>query len=84
MRNLIAAALLLAFGAAAQAKYTPVESQPARISPADLAISTGPAGATPEQNYFRAPQPPAAGEQVFPFRCRLEVFAKTRLAQSCN
>ena len=70
MRNVIALALLLALGAAAQAKYAPVDAQPARISPDDLALSTGPAGAMREQNYFRAPQPPSAAGRLF--LCRLQ------------
>jgi hypothetical protein len=84
MRNVIALALLLVLGATAQAKYAPVEAQLARISPDDLAISSGPGSATLEQNYFRAPQSPSAAQRLFPFPCRLHVFAKTRLAQSCN
>ncbi len=84
MRNVIVLALLLALGAAAQAKYAPFDAQPARISPGDLAISSGPAGATLEQNYFHAPQSPSAAQRIFPFPCRLQVFAKTRLAQTCN
>lgn len=82
MRNVIALALLLALGATAQAKYAPFEAQAARILPDDLALSNGPAGATLEQNYYRAPQSPSAAGRLLP--CRLHVFAKTRLAQSCD
>jgi hypothetical protein len=82
MRNVIALALLLALGATAQAKYAPFEAKLARISPDALATAAGSAGATLEQNYFRAPQSPSAAQRLFP--CRLHVFAKTPLAQSCN
>ena len=82
MRNVIALALLLALGATAQAKYAPVEAQLARISTDALVISSGPGSATLEQNYFRAPQSPSAAGRLL--LCRLHVFAKTRLAQSCD
>jgi hypothetical protein len=82
MRKVIALALLLALGATAQAKYAPFEAQPARISPDALVISSGPAGATLEQNDYRAPQSPSAAGRLL--LCRLHVFAKTRLAQSCD
>ena len=82
MRNVIVLALLLALGATAQAKYAPFEAQPARISPNALALSNGSAGAALEQNDYRAPQSPSAAGRLL--LCRLHVFAKTRLAQSCN
>jgi hypothetical protein len=82
MRNVIALALLLVLSATAQAKYAPVEAQLARISPDALALSNGPASATREQNYYRAPQSPSAAGRLL--LCRLHVFAKTRLAQSCD
>ena len=81
MRNVITLALLLALGATAQAKYAPFEAQPARISPDALALSNGPAP-TLEQNDYRAPQSPSAAGRLL--LCRLHVFAKTRLAQSCD
>ncbi len=84
MKIAIALALLLIFGAAAQAKLAPVEPEPAAISIGDLAIATGPAAATLEQDYFRAPQPANASSQVFPCRLRLMIFDKTRIAQSCR
>jgi len=82
MRNVIVLALLLALGATAQAKYAPVEDQPARISPDALALSNGPAGAMREQNDYRAPQSSSAAGRLL--LCHLHVFAKTRLAQSCD
>ena len=84
MKNFIALMLLLALGAAAQAKFSPVEPQPAAISPNDLAISTGAAAATFEQDYFRAPQPADATGRVFLCRPQRLIFDKTRLAQSCH
>jgi len=84
MKRLIALALFLAVSAVAQAKLAPVELQPAAFSPDGLTVSIGPAGATLEQNYFRAPQPAYAGASVFPCRLQLRIFDKTRLAQSCD
>ena len=84
MKSFIALALLLALGAAAQAKPAPVEPQPAAISPADLAIRTGADGATFEQDYFREPQPAEAVGRAFLCRPQLPIFDKTRLAQSCR
>ncbi len=84
MKQLIALALFLAVSAAAQAKLAPGAQQPAAISPDDLTVSTEPAGATLEQDYFRAPQAAYAGARVFPCRLQLRIFDKTRLAQSCD
>jgi hypothetical protein len=84
MKQLIALALFLAMCAAAQAKPVPVEERPTMISADDLTVSSGPAGATLEQDYFRAPQPAYAGVRVFPCRLQLRIFDKTRLAQSCD
>ncbi len=92
MKVLIALAVLLApalFGpallgldATAQAKLAPFEPQPAAASLEAAAIYLGPAGAMLERDYFRAPQPLFAAGRIFP--CRLQLFAKTRLAQSCH
>ena len=84
MRNVIVLALLLALGTTAQAKYAPFEAQPARISPNALALSNGPADATREQIYFRAPQPADATGHIFLCRPQRLIFDKTRLAQSCD
>jgi hypothetical protein len=84
MKKLIALVLMLAFGAVAQAKPTPVELLPSTATSDELMISTGPAAATLEQNYFRAPQPAYAGGRIFPCRLQLHIFDKTRLAQWCN
>jgi len=84
MRNVIALALLLAFGAAAQANYAPVDVQRAEIAPDDLAISTGSAGATLERKYFHAPQPADSIGRAFLCRPQRPIFDKTRLAQSCH
>ena len=90
MKNFIALALLFALGvlafaalsAAAQANLAPVEPPQSAIAANDLAIATGAAGATLEHDYFRAPQPAYATINVFP--CRLRIFDKMRIAQSCN
>jgi hypothetical protein len=84
MRNMIALALLLGFGAAAQANYAPVDVQRAEIAPDDLAIFTGSVGATLEQDYFRAPPATYAADRTFPCRLQLMVFDKRRLALSCH
>ena len=75
---------LLVFAVAAQARPTPLANQAAAEIADEMAIYTGPAGATLESNYFRAPQPEFAGGRIFPCRLQLRVFEKTRLAQSCN
>ena len=82
MKQFIALALFLALGAAAQGKLAPIEPQPAAISPNDLAISLGAAGAALEQDYFRAPQPAQGGSPLC--RQRLRIFDKTLLAQWCH
>lgn len=84
MKSFIALALLFALGTTAQGKLAPVDAQPAAISRDDLAISSGPAGAMLERDYFRAP--PATYAADHPFLCRLQlvIFDKRRLAQSCH
>ena len=84
MRNMIAFALLLGFGAAAQANYAPVDVQRAEIAPDDLAVATGTAGTTLEREYFQAPQPADSIGRAFLCRPQRPIFDKTRLAQSCN
>lgn len=84
MKIFIVLSLSLVLGGAVQAKPAPVEQQQPAILPDELTISTGPAGATLEQNYFRAIQPTYAGGHAFPCRLQLLVFDKTRLAQTCN
>ena len=92
MKNFIALALLFALGAlalialsaAAQANLAPLEPQQIATSADDLAIATGAAGATLEQDYFRAPPLNYASGRIFPCRLQLRIFDKTRLAQSCN
>jgi hypothetical protein len=87
MKNFIALALLFALGAlalialsaAAQANLAPFGPPQTAIAADDLAIATG---ATLEHDYFRAPQPAYATINVFP--CRLRIFDKMRIAQSCN
>jgi hypothetical protein len=92
MKNFIALALLFALGAlalialsaAAQANLAPVEPQQTAVPAHDLAIATGAAGATLEQDYFRAPSLNFAAGRIFPCRLQLRIFDKTHLAQSCN
>jgi hypothetical protein len=84
MRNVIALALLLGFGAAAQANYSPVDVQRAEIAQDGLAVATGPAGATLERDYFRGPPATYAVDRTFPCRLQLMIFDKRRLALSCH
>ncbi|HEY1474470.1 MAG TPA: hypothetical protein VGF53_10335 [Pseudolabrys sp.] len=83
MKNFIALAMLVALSATAQAKFAPVEPQPATISLDDLAISTEPA-ATRERDYFSAPPSTFTAGRTAPCRVQLIIFDKTRLAQLCH
>jgi hypothetical protein len=70
---------------AALAKLTPTEqlhsSQREFLSDATTDVSS--ARTTLESNYFQAPpEQPTATRKLFP--CQLNIFAKTRLAQTCN
>ncbi|MGC1893797.1 MAG: hypothetical protein WA763_08915 [Pseudolabrys sp.] len=80
IKALTAIALLLALGAVALAKQTPVERTSLALVNADINI--GSIGAMRERNYFQAPQSPFYADAF----CRLEpaLFHKTRLAQSCR
>jgi hypothetical protein len=79
-------ALSLAFLATpAQAKLVVGEPQPViGISVDDTAAATGPAGALLESNYFNASQPMQNFGRGNSCRAPLSLFAKTRLAQSCQ
>ena len=82
---LVAVAVPLAFGATAQAKVLPLQSQ-ASVMGLDDAYTRS--AAQREADYFRAPQPAGStriGEQLPP-PCRLQhiLFEKARLAQSCR
>jgi hypothetical protein len=89
MKASIIAALLLsaAFLASAQAKLAPIEPfADERANTAthdDTTISSGPAGALLESNYFNAPQPPLAGIRNFSCRPQFSLFEKRRLARAC-
>ena len=90
IKALTAIALLLALGAVALAKQTPVERTSLALVNADINIGSigamreniGSVGAMRERDYFQAPQPPFNADAF----CRLEpaLFHKTRLAQSCR
>ena len=90
IQALTAIALVLALGAVAIAKQTPVERTSLALVNADINISSigamreniGSVGAMRERDYFQAPQPPFNADAF----CRLEpaLFHKTRLAQSCR
>jgi hypothetical protein len=85
MKALMALALVLALGATAQAKLTPLEPRPVPVSSNDYEMFAGPAGAMLESDYFRAPEPrPAAAGTLFPCRAQVWLFDKTRVAQSCH
>lgn len=85
MKSMLAVALLLALGTPALAVPAPVEQRIKAIFVADDSpVLMGPAGATLEQDYFRAPATPFGAQRVFPCRLHMHLFEKTRLAQSCN
>ena len=89
MRALTAAASLLALSAVAFAKPNPVERPRLALVNADVSMGSigamhenvGSVGAMRERDYFGAPQPPF---NAFPCRLELDLFANTRLAQSCR
>lgn len=84
MRPVLALVLLLALATGAEAKRSPAPVERLTPSPAELAIFIGPAGAMLESDYFRAPGATLAGRGLFPCRLRLDLFAKTRLADTCR
>jgi hypothetical protein len=76
---------LPALAVPAQAKLVTGATQPAiAISVDDTAITTGPAGALIESNYFNAPQAPLGYGSLKSCRLPLSLFEKTRLARACN
>jgi hypothetical protein len=83
MKALTAFAVLIAFGASAQANIAPLESQAVVMALDDSTYSRS--AAQREADYFRAPQSPLASERILP-PCLLQhvIFDKTRLTQSCQ
>lgn len=85
MTNLLAVLLAFTAATAAVAKPSPVElarsANPIALARAEFNI--GPAGATLEHNYFRAPETDSHSGL---YLCRFEpsMFAKVRLTQSCK
>jgi len=85
MTNLLVVLLAFTAATAAVAKPSPVE--PVRsanlIAHASAEFNIGPAGATLERNYFRAPETDSHSGL---YLCRFEpsMFAKVRLTQSCK
>lgn len=81
--------VILAFAAVTAAFAKPTAIEPARsanpVAPARASaeFNVGPAGATLERSYFRAPEPDSHSGL---YLCRLEpnMFAKVRLTQSCK
>ena len=66
----------------AAAKLTPLQRLP--FDQVDVAsLHTGPAAASLERNYFRAPQQPVATRAVAPCTVQMVLFDKARLAQAC-
>lgn len=77
---------LAAFGAMAQAKVSPLQSQASVLGVDD---ATGRSAAQREADYFRATQQSAQSSRVgerLPPPCRLQhvIFEKARLAESCR
>ena len=87
IKALTAITLLLASGAVALAKQTPVERPRLALVNADINPGSvgamreniGSVGAMRERAYFEAPQTPFNACQLQP-----RLFNKTRLAQSCR
>jgi len=87
MTNLLVVLLAFTAATAAVAKPSPVE--PLRsanliaLAHASAEFNIGPAGATLERNYFRAPETDSHSGL---YLCRFEpsMFAKVRLTQSCK
>ena len=91
MKALTATVLLLALSAVALAKPNPVERPHLALVNADMSMGSvgamreniGSAGAMRERYYFGAPQSPFNAGSI-PCRLEPDLFAKTRLAQSCR
>jgi hypothetical protein len=87
IKNLLAAMLVLTAATAAAAIPSPVEpprsANPIALARASAEFNIGPAGATLERNYFRAPE---ADSRSGLYLCRFEpsMFAKVRLTQYCR
>jgi hypothetical protein len=87
IKNLLAAMLVLTAATAAAAIPSPVEpprsANPIALARASAEFKIGPAGATLERNYFRAPE---ADSRSGLYLCRFEpsMFAKVRLTQYCR
>ena len=90
MKALTATALLLALSAVALAKPNLDERPRLALVNAEIYMGSvgamrenmGSVGAMRERDYFEAPQSPYAGS--FPCLLEPDLFAKTRLAQSCR
>jgi hypothetical protein len=84
MKNLFAVILALTAATGAVAKPSPIEpvrsANPMALARVSAEFNIGPAGASLERNYFRAP------ESDSHYLCRFEpnMFAKVRLTQSCR
>ena len=87
MKNLFAVILALTAATAAVAKPSPIEpvrsANPMALARVSVEFNIGPAGATLERNYFRAPE---SDSRSGLYICRFEpsMFAKVRLTQSCR
>jgi hypothetical protein len=87
MKKLFAAILGLTAATAAAAKPSPIEpvrsANPMALARVSAEFNIGPAGATLERNYFRAPESDSHSRL---YLCRFEpsMFAKVRLTQSCR
>lgn len=87
MKNLFAVILALTAATDAVAKPSPIEpvrsANPMALARVSAEFNIGPAGATLERNYFRAPE---SDSHSALYLCRFEpsMFAKVRLTQSCR
>ena len=91
MKALTVTALLLALSAVTLAKPNPVDRPRVAFVYADMSMGSvgamhdniGSVGAMRERYYFGAPQSPFNAGSI-PCRLEPDLFAKTRLAQSCR
>jgi hypothetical protein len=87
MKKLFAVVLALTAATVAAAKPSPIEpvrsANPTALARVSAEFNIGPAGATLERNYFRAPE---SDSHSGLYLCRFEpnMFAKVRLTQSCR
>jgi hypothetical protein len=76
--------LVLMSGTVVLAKPSPFEPRQSMLVNENAAAQIGHARKRMESSYFRAQPAPSNATGKLMFQCRLDIFAKTRLAQTCN